>query len=191
MRRTILTGLVLALAAIAMMLLGDALDLGLEAVGLMGMALGAVLALVPDATTGRRIAAFAAGFAVALVGYVARAAVLPDSTSGRAVAVGVVILVCAGVTALSLGKLPLWGVLLGAAGMAGAYEYPYTAAPPRVLDTSVSTSTAMLLSVALGFVVALVLTPKPDREHNEAQHVRDDDDDEGHDAFDNMMETTK
>lgn len=189
MRTTILTGLLLAVAAIAMMLLGDALDLGLEAVGLMGAALGAVLALVPDATTGRRIGTFVAGFAVALVGYVARAAVLPDSTSGRAVAVGVVILVCTGVTALSVGKLPLWGVLLGAAGMAGAYEYPYTAAPPRVLDTSVSTSTAMLLSVALGFVVALLMMPKPDRERTEAQHVRNDD--QGDDALDNMMEKAK
>lgn len=189
MRTNILAGPVLTVAAIAMMLAGEALDLEVEAVTLLGIALGAAVALVPDATPGRRIAAFGAGFAVALGGYVARAAVLPDSASGRAVAVGVVILLAAGVTAMSLGKLPLWSVLLGAGALTGAYEYPYSAAPPLLLETSVSTSTAMLLSVAVGFVAMLLVMPKTGS-HRSDSTVRDDNRD-GRGALDNMMEKAK
>lgn len=188
MRTHILAGPVLAVAASVMMLLGEALDLEVESVTLLGVALGAVVALVPDATPGRRMGAFAAGFAVALVGYVARAALLPDSASGRAVAVGLVILLAAGVTAMSLGKLPLWGVLLGTAALTGAYEYTYSAAPPLLLDTAVSTSTAMLLSVAVGFVAMLLVTPKP------ASHRLDStlhDNRDGRGALDNLMEKAK
>lgn len=173
-----------------MMLLGEALDLGLDAVTLLGAAMGAVVALVPDASPGRRIGAFGAGFAVALVGYVARAALLPDSASGRAVAVGVVVLLAAGVTLLSMGKLPLWSVLLGTAGLVGAYEYTYAAAPPRLLDTSVSTSTAMLLSVAVGFVTSLLVMRKQGTEQSDStapptnKHARGR-------TLDDMMEKAK
>ena len=166
MRRTLSAGLVLALAAVIMTLLSDVLDLGLESVALLGLALGAVVAFVPDATAGRRLAGFLVGFVIALLGYFVRAGFMPDTSAGRAVAVGVVVMVCAGAVALSTGKLPFWAVLLGTAGLSGAYELTYAAAPPEIVDTSVSTGTSLLLAVAVGFVVAgLVSGDRADRKH--------------------------
>ena len=164
MKRTLSAGLCLAAAASALIALNGALDLGLESVALLGLALGAVVALVPDATSNRRLAGFLVGFAIALVGYFVRAGFMPDSTAGHAVAVGIVVLACAGAVALSTGKLPFWAVLLGTAGLSGAYELTYAAAPPEIFETSLSTGTSLLLSVAVGFVVAGLVS------HDRATH---------------------
>ena len=51
------------------------------------------------------------------------------------------------------------GVVLGAGAFAGAYEFTYNAAPPELLDTSVSTATTMLLTVGIGFLAASVIAP--------------------------------
>lgn len=181
MLRTLSTGLGLALAAVVMTLLGATLDLGLESVTLLGLALGATVALVPDATTGRRLAGFLAGFVIALLGYFVRAGLLPDTTSGRAVAVGVVVLLCAVAVAATAGRLPLWAVLLGTAGLSGAYELTYAGAPTEIFDTSLSTGTSLLLSVAVGFVVGgLVSQDRAEHGHRAtpgAPSTRDDDTD--------------
>ena len=66
---------------------------------LLGAALGAVVALVPDRTPLVRLGGFAAGFVAAFIGYVLRAALLPDTSAGRAVAVVIVLLLCVGVSA--------------------------------------------------------------------------------------------
>lgn len=174
MRRTMSAGLVLAGAAVGMTLLSDLLDLGLESVALLGLALGAVVALVPDTTAARRLTGFLAGFLVALVGYFVRAGFLPDSATGRAVAVGVVVVLCAAAVAASAGRLRLWSVLLGAAALAGAYELTYAAAPPEIVETSLSTGTSLLLAVAVGFVVAGLLPGSRDGQPAPAEHVRNE-----------------
>ncbi|HET8603264.1 MAG TPA: hypothetical protein VFM09_04990 [Marmoricola sp.] len=159
MRKTLLPGLVLALAVMAVVLLGDALDLGLGSVALLGAAMGAVVVLVPDRTPGARLCGFAVGFVVAWVGYLVRAQMLPDTGGGRAVAVGLVVLLCVGIVAASGDRLTLWSVLLGAGAFAGAYELTYDQAPPEVLSTSVSTATTMALDVAIGFLAAAFVAP--------------------------------
>src|SRR6478672_783735 len=113
MRRTLLAGVVLAVAAVLVVVVSAIFDLELESVALLGGALGAVVALVPDRTPLARLGGFAAGFVAAWIGYALRAAVLPDTSAGRAVAVGLVVLLCVGVTALSMNRLPLWSTLLG------------------------------------------------------------------------------
>ncbi len=181
MLRTLSAGLGLALAAVVVTLLGEGLDLGLESVVLLGLALGAAVALVPDTTPGRRLAGFLAGFVAALLGYFVRAGLLPDTTSGRAVAVGIVVLLCAVAVAASAGRLPLWAVLLGTAGLAGAYELAYVAAPTEIFATSLSAGTSLLLSVAVGFVVGgLVSRDRAEHGHRAtpgAPTTRDDDTD--------------
>ena len=160
-RRDIFMGLSLAAAAFVVILLSSWLGLELEATVLLGVAIGAVVGLVPDRSTAFRLGGFAAGFVVAWIGYLVRAAQLPDSAGGRGVAVALIILLCLGVTLASVGRLPLWVVLLGAGAFAGAYEYTYNAAPPEVLSTSVSVATSMLMSVAIGFLAVAWVGPEP------------------------------
>ena len=83
MRRTLLVGAVLTVAAVLVVLLSDLLDLKLESAALLGVALGAVVALVPDRSPLMRLLGFLAGFGLAWVGYLLRAGVFPDSTVSR------------------------------------------------------------------------------------------------------------
>ncbi len=156
-RKNFVIGTLLAVAAGLAVLVGSALELELESVALLGAALGAVLALVPDRTPLVRLGGFAAGFVVAWIGYVVRAALLPDTSAGRAVAVFVVILLCAVIAAATADRLPLWTLLLGTAALTGAYELTYAAAPPELMSTSVSTATTLLLSLSVGFCTVAIL----------------------------------
>lgn len=162
MRRTILAGLMLVVATVLTVIVGEGLGLEIESVALLGVATGAVVALVPDQSVSRRLAAFAVGFVAAFAGYLFRAAVTPDTSSGRAIFAGFVVLLCVGLVAISAGRLPFWSALVGAASLAGAYEFTYAQAPTRVLDTAVSSATALLLCVGVGFMVAALLTPRDD-----------------------------
>lgn len=159
MRNTILTGLALAISAALVVVLSSTFDLGLESAALLGVAVGAVVALVPDRTPVFRVAGFMAGFVIAFVGYAARAAALPDSAGGQAIVVALVVLLCVTATATSLERLPLWSTLLGAASVAGAYEFTFADAVPEMASTSVSTATALLLTVAVGFLAAAFVAP--------------------------------
>lgn len=160
MRRTVLVGAVLTVAATLVVLLSDLLDLKLESVTLLGVALGAVVALVPDRSPLTRLVGFLAGFGLAWAGYLLRAGVFPDSTGGRAVTVALVLGLCVAVAAASLGRIPLWATFLGAGAMAGAYEYTFAAAPPEVVSTSTSTATSLLMTAAVGFVLVSLLAPR-------------------------------
>jgi hypothetical protein len=152
-------GVVLALAAMFAVLAGSALDLDLESVALLGAAMGAVVALVPDRTPLVRLAGFAVGFVIAWVGYIVRAQFLPDTSLGRAVAVAVVVALCVGATAATLDRITLWSVLLGAGAFAGAYEFTYAAEPPQILSTSLSTATTMAFNVGVGFLAVALVAP--------------------------------
>lgn len=160
MRRTMLVGAVLTVAATLVVLVSDLLDLKLESAALLGVALGAVVALVPDRSPVARLVGFVAGFGLAWVGYLLRAGVLPDSTGGRAVTIALVLGLCVAVAVTSRGSVPLWAPFLGAGAMAGAYEYTFAAAPPEVVSTSTSTATALLMTVAVGFALVSLLTPR-------------------------------
>lgn len=157
MRTQLFAGLILALAAGLVVWIGAALELETEGVALLGCALGAVVALVPDRTPITRMGGFAAGFVIAWVGYGVRAALLPDTSTGRGVAVVVVVLLCVAVAVATGTRLPLWTLLLGTAGLTGAYEFTYAVAPPELISTSVSTASALFLSVAVGFCAATVV----------------------------------
>ena len=195
MRKNLLAGLCLAVAAGLLVLVGAALDLDLESVALLGVAAGAVVALVPDRTPLVRLGGFAAGVLAAFIGYVLRAAVLPDTSTGRAVAVVIVLLLCVGVGAATVDRLPLWTLLLGTATFVGAYEYTFAAAPPELMTTSLDTATGLFLSLAVGFFVALLASPVDTRRGGPAaSDQRDDttpDSDSDRARLDDMMEISK
>ncbi|MGH3335374.1 MAG: hypothetical protein ACRDOZ_06100 [Nocardioides sp.] len=191
MRKTIFAGLVLALAAALVMWLSAFFDLELDSVVLLGAALGAAVALVPDRSPLVRFLGFAAGFVAAWVGYFARAAFLPDTASGRAVAVGLVLLLCVAVVAVTAGRLPLWSTLLGTAAMVGGYEYTYAAAPPEVATTSVSAATSLLFCIAVGYLVAATVAPQARATGVVPPRPRTSDEDLENSSFDDLMEKTK
>lgn len=167
MPRTLLSGLLLAAAAFFTVLLGAWLDLEVGTTALLGVTVGGVVALVPDTTVARRFAGFALGVVVALVGYLVRAGMLPDTDGGRAVFAALVVALCVAVTAASVGRLSLWSTLLGAATFAGAFEAAYNLAPPRVVENSTDTLTALALCVAVGFAAVALAHPGRDRTHEQ------------------------
>jgi hypothetical protein len=191
MRKTLLVGLVLTVAAVSVVLVSAWLDLELEPAVLLGVAVGAVVALVPDRTALMRLAGFAGGLVASWAGYLLRAAVLPDSTGGRAVAVGLVIVVAVAIAAFSMGRIPLWSTLLGAAALAGTYEYTYAAAPPEVASTSVSSVTTLLLTAAVGFLAVAVLAPGVEHDLDDGGRAPALDDDDETYSFDDLMEKTQ
>jgi hypothetical protein len=190
MRKTFFAGLVLALAAALVMWLSAAFGLELESVVLLGAAVGAAVALVPDRSPMVRFLGFAAGFVAAWLGYFVRAALLPDTASGRAVAVGLILLLCAVIVAVSAGRLPLWSTLLGAAALSGGYEYTYAAAPPEIATTSVSAATSLLCCIAVGYLVAAMVAPQASAAGAVPPLPRKSDDLDNT-SFDDLMEKTK
>jgi len=189
MRTTLFTGLALVLAGVALVLLGSGLDLDLESTALMGIAIGAVLALVPDRTPVVRIGSFVAGLVIAWIGYLIRTGLLPDTSAGRAVTGAIVLTLCVGVAVATLNRAPLWAVLLGAAALVGGYEAAYEVSPPEVLDTSVTALTTVLMTVAVGFLAAALVAPQPpaavDSSPRRPNH------DEGTTQLDDMMEDAR
>ncbi len=159
MRLDILSGAALAITAAAAVVLGAFFGLELDHVALLGIALGAVVGLVPQGRSIHRLAGFGAGFGLAWTGYALRAAVLPDSTSGRAVAVLAVVLGCLLVHLASRHTVPPWSALVGVAAMVGAYEETYTAAPSQFVDQSMSAATTVLLTAAIGYLVSALFVP--------------------------------
>ena len=161
MRLDILSGGALAVTAAVTVLLGDLLGFELDHVALLGVALGAVVGLVPQGRSVYRLAGFGAGLALGWLAYMLRAAVFPDSASGRAVAVAAVVLGCLLVHLVSRHRLQLWTTLVGVAAMVGAYEETFTAAPPQFVDQSTSAVTTVLLASAVGYLVSVLFVSDP------------------------------
>ena len=159
MRTSIIGGLLLVVAAPLLVGVSAALDLELEPVVLTGTALGAAVALVADRTPLARLLGFLAGVLVAAFGYLVRAGYLPDTSAGRAVAIAVTVALCVLVWAATVDRLPLWAVLLGAGGFAGAFEAVFSAAPTEVLSSAPSTLTSYAVAVAVGFLVCAAVAP--------------------------------
>ncbi len=154
MRRTLITGGLLALFAALLAQFGGILGLEEIRSALLGAAIGATLGLVPTTDAGLpRAVGFVTGFVLGWIGYALRAGVLPDSGSGRALAAFVVIAVLTGVCAATLGWMPLWAGLLGIAAIAGAYEYAFGIDPTAFGSQSVTAATTVLLAASVGFLV--------------------------------------
>lgn len=181
MRRTVISGLLLAAAAGLLILLSDPLRIQVEHVAVLGVALGAVLGLVGERAVWERCIAFGIGLVATWLAYGMRAGFLPDASSGRVVAAVGLIALLVLIAWLSAGRLELWPMLIGVAGMAGAYELTYTDAPPRFVQESPVALTAILLTVAVGFAVTTLTATRPEPHQQPGRRrvparVPDDDD---------------
>jgi hypothetical protein len=155
--RTCAAGGALALAAGLLADQGSVLGADLPHTALLGAALGAVVGLVPDRTVVGRTGGFLIGFGAAWLGYALRAGVLPDIPLGRAIAAVVVVLAITAAAALSNGRLPLWSGLVGTGALLGAYETTFVTTPTTFLVDSTTAATTVLVSAALGLLVATVV----------------------------------
>lgn len=144
------TGIALAAMAGALALLGG--DIARTA--LLGVALGGVVALVPDRSLIGRIFGILLGVGTAWIGYAVRAGFLPDIPLGRAIALAGVVLVVTAASVASAGRLPLWSGLLGLAAMAGAYETTFAASPTSFVVDSATAATTVLVAVSFGLLLA-------------------------------------
>jgi hypothetical protein len=154
MRRTLITGGLLAVFAALLAQFGGSLGLDEVRSALLGAALGACLGLVPgEDAPASRVCGFVVGFGLGWIGYALRAGVLPDTGSGRAVAAFLVIAVLTGICAASMGWLPLWSGLLGIAAIAGAYEFAFGLDPTAFTSQSLTAATTVLLAAGVGYLV--------------------------------------
>src|SRR3954451_14382170 len=169
MRTSLLAGGIVVVTAVLAVLLGAPFGLELDSYALIGVAMGAVVALVPVGRPGLRLAGFASGVLVAWVGYLVRAALLPDTVGGRAAATFLVLAVCAVIAAVASGRIPVWTTFLGAATFFGAYEATFAEAPPEVATTSVTAVTAVALTAGIGFLAASFVAPVADPVDHPAQ----------------------
>jgi hypothetical protein len=179
MRRALLSGCLLAVAAALIVLLGGVLGDDLEHFALLGAALGGVIGLVPHQPAWGKLAGFGLGFVLAWTGFALRAAVLPDSPSGRAVAAFLVIALCVVVCGVSAGRVPLWSALIGAAAIVGAYEATYTNSPSQFLSDSPTAATTVLFAAGLGYLATSLLAESlsGSEDVHPARHAAPDTDD--------------
>jgi len=161
---SLVTGAVLAVIGAVLVDAGAHVGNQLVHLGEMGLAVGAVLGLVPHRPAGWRAAAFAVGFADAWLGYALRAGALPDIPMGRALATFIVLIVLTAVVTISGARLPLWAGLLGIAAFAGGYEAQFTASPTTFLTDSLTAATTIAFAVAVGFLVTEITTAVVGRE---------------------------
>lgn len=171
--RTLVAGGALALTAGLLAAKGSVLGADLPHTALLGAALGAVLGLVPDRSVPGRVGGFLTGFVAAWVGYALRAGVLPDIPMGRAIAAVVVVGVITAVAAATAGRLPLWSGLIGAGALLGAYETTFATTPTAFLSDSMTAATTVLVSAALGLLVATTAEGFMPQAPEQAHEARD------------------
>ena len=160
MRRILLSGLLLALLAALAVLVGSGLNLSLGST-LFSACIGAVLGLITTNSPLSRIGGFLIGFVISWASYGIRAQFLPQNAVAQAITVFCAIALIAIIAAVAKGKMPFWSFLLGAATMAGAYDFSFAAAPYNFVSQSVATAGAVLFPVALGMLAAVILEALP------------------------------
>jgi hypothetical protein len=151
-----IAGAILAITAAALIVGGDALGLDLGHFALFGIAVGAVLGMVPSRAAPERAGAWAAGVLAAWAGYAVRLSLLPDTALGRAIAAALVVLLVTAVAALTFGRLPLWAGLLGVASMVAAYEAMVTGTAAFLSDSTTAVTT-LALAAGLGFLATSLM----------------------------------
>lgn len=193
MARTAVGGAILAVTAFFLILFGDALNLDLERAGLVGVALGAAVALVPDRTPWLRAAGAALGFLVMWGGYAVRVSILPDTDMGRALTALLVLLVLMGISVATLTRVPLWSLLIGAAALGAAYETTFMILPSAFPYESPTAASQMALAAGVGFLAASFLAPtsEPGRSQEAVPRPRPDRSDEEPSAKLDSLMTTK
>lgn len=165
MRRVLVAGVLLAFLAALAIWIGSLFNISMGST-LFGVAIGAVLALVPGFSPVTKIIGFVVGFVVAFAMYAVQALFLPLATIGSVVGVFLTVIILTIIAALAHSKLPFWSLLLGAAGIAGAYGAQFLAAPQNLAIEGVAAAGSGLFLAALGYLGTTLaeLVPSSDDE---------------------------
>jgi hypothetical protein len=153
MVRTLVAGLFIAVAAALVLLIGG--PVGLNAgVAVVGVSLGAVLALVPYRGPFWRIGAWAVGFIITWVSYAISALLFPSNNTGMAVGAFLGLILVTLVAGLTRERLPLWCGLTGVAAFVGSYYAAFNAAPYLFKTESITYLVAAFATTMVGFLAA-------------------------------------
>src|SRR5271169_6852557 len=153
-------GLVLAVFAGVIYLLPDQLGTPAIAYTVFGLAIGAVVGMLPDADPVARLMGFTLGLLLAFASYVVRGGFLPYTKWWSA---GVVVLLLAIITGIAvLFRSITWfaSMLLGAGILYGVVELQFQAAPSAYLASLALAFLSILFSFGLGYMVTTVLGVK-------------------------------
>lgn len=155
--RTCAAGAAVAVVAGALVDHGAVFGSDFPRTALLGVLVGAIVALVPHRRPAERLTAAALGLGAAWLGYLVRAGLLPDIPLGRAIAAVLVVSLVTAVATATADRLPLWAGLLGAGALVGGYEAGYVASPGDVGAASLTAVTSLVLAAVAGHVAAGLL----------------------------------
>ena len=155
--RTLIGGLSLGVFAVVIYLLEG--DLGKLAIAytVVGLAMGAVVGLLPGADPANRISGYFVGLFLAFASYVARGGLLPYTKGSAAVVVLLMLVVLTGITAVVRSRAWFVLMLLGVGTMYGLVELQFQAAPIAYFASAGLALVGILLGFGVGFTVSELL----------------------------------
>ena len=153
-------GLVLAVFALVIYLLPGTLGTPAIAYTVLGLAVGAIVGLLPDVDPVARLMGFMLGLLLAFASYLVRGGLLPYTKIWSAVVVLLLLAIITGVTALFRSGAWFASMLLGAGTLYGAVELSFQVAPSAYLATAGLALVSILFSFGIGYMVSAVLGVK-------------------------------
>ncbi|HUN34876.1 MAG TPA: hypothetical protein VMU95_22970 [Trebonia sp.] len=149
-------GLLLAVFALVIYLLPDAFGTPAIAYTVVGLAIGAVVGMLPDADPVARLMGFTLGLLLAFASYVVRGGYLPYTKWWSAGLVFLLLAIITGIAVLFRSSTWFVSMLLGAGTLYGAVELQFQAAPSAYLGSLALAFLSILLGFGIGYMVSAV-----------------------------------
>lgn len=153
----IIGGLLLAVFALVIYLLPGELGTPAIAYTVFGLALGAIVGMLPGADPVARLMGFTLGLLLAFASYVVRGGYLPYTKWSSAVVVLLLLAIITGITVLFRSGTWFVSMLLGAGTLYGAVELQFQEAPSAYLASLALAFLSILLGFGIGYMVSAVL----------------------------------
>jgi hypothetical protein len=154
-------GLLLAVFAAVTYLLPGVLGTPAIAYAVLGLAVGAVVGMLPDADPVARLMGFILGLLLAFASYVVRGGFLPYTKFWSALVVLLLLAIITGITALFRSSTWFISMLLGAGILYGAVELPFQLAPSGYLAAAGLALISIMFGFGIGYMVSTVGGLKP------------------------------
>jgi hypothetical protein len=150
-------GLLLAVFALALSLLPDALGTQAVAYAVPGLVVGSVVGALPGENPVARLMGFVVGLFLADASYLARGGLLPYTNLATALVVLALLATITGIGALFASRTWFVSMLLGAGTLYGLVELQFSLAPSAYLASSGLALISILCSFGVGYMVSSFL----------------------------------